>query len=163
MIRTLVPALALIALSIGCQSNENAGQVGTEAADFTLSDVGGKSVSLSELQQGGKHVLLNFWGTWCVACKSELPTMSKLHDQYKDKLSVVGVSVEERADSVGVFVEKFALKYHVLIDGDAKVMEEYGVLSIPFTVVVGPDGKIKQRGRQVAVEAFQTQLAGILK
>lgn len=158
----LVPALVLAAALQGCRSDEDAGRVGTEAPDFALSDVTGRTMSLHELG-GGKHVLLNFWGTWCVACKSELPELTKLDEKYKDKLSVVGVSVQEEADGVGLFAKKFGLPYPVLLDRDAKVMEEYGVLSVPFTIVVGPDGKVKVRARQVNVDAFRKQLADILQ
>ncbi|MDZ4383013.1 MAG: TlpA disulfide reductase family protein, partial [Thermodesulfovibrionia bacterium] len=58
-----------------------------EATDFTLKDLDNKRISLKSYR--GKVVMLNFWATWCTPCRLEMPSMEKLHRQFKDKGFVV--------------------------------------------------------------------------
>ena len=71
------------------QKNSNQALI---APDFTLADLDGNWVSLSELK--GKVVLLNFWGTWCGPCRREIPAFIKLTEKYKkDGLEIVGITL----------------------------------------------------------------------
>ncbi len=56
-------------------------EVGHQAPDFALPDLNGKVIRLSQLQ--GKVILLNFWATWCPPCRSEMPTMERLYQEYR--------------------------------------------------------------------------------
>ena len=65
--------------------------------DFTMKDIDGKEVSLRRSDKG-KVVLLNFWATWCGPCKAEIPGFVELQEKYRDKLMIVGFSVDDTAE-----------------------------------------------------------------
>ncbi len=78
--------------------------VGNPAPDFTLADLDGNQVSLSDFR--GKTVFINFWATWCPACREEMPEIEALYQQYKDKgVVVLGVDILETEGEVHQFVE----------------------------------------------------------
>lgn len=113
---------------------------GTVAPDFTLTDLSGNRVSLRSLK--GKVIFLNFWATWCVPCRQEMPTMEKLHREYKrDGLEVVAVNLRETKEEVLKFVNELNLTFTVLLDKDGKVSEEYGVWSLPLSYFINRRGK----------------------
>ena len=64
--------------------------------DFKLKDLDGKEVSLASFK--GKVVLLNFWATWCGPCKAEIPGFVELQEKYRDKLTIIGYSVDDTAE-----------------------------------------------------------------
>ncbi len=64
-----------------------------EAPDFTLKNLDGKEVKLSEYQ--GKVIFVNFWATWCGPCRHEVPAFIELQDQYKDDLVILGISLDQ--------------------------------------------------------------------
>ncbi len=111
-----------------------------QQANFTLTDLSGKSWKLSELK--GKVVLLNFWATWCPPCNRELPDLQALYKKHeKDGLVVLAISDEEAA-KVQPFVAKQKLTYPVLLDPGRKVNELFEIDGIPKSFVYDRDGKI---------------------
>ena len=118
-------------------------KVGDAAPDFTLTDLGGKEVTLTSLK--GKVVLLDFWATWCGPCKAAMPTMQKLHDDYKDKgVVILGVNTwEQEADAAKAYMTKKKFTYGCLLKGD-ELAAAYGVRGIPTLVVIGKDGKVAE-------------------
>lgn len=70
--------------------------IGKKAHDFTLADTSGKKITLSSFQ--GKYVLLDFWGHWCSPCIRAFPDLVKIHEQYSDKLVMIGVAAEDSDD-----------------------------------------------------------------
>ena len=75
------------------------------APDFTLQTSNGDSVSLSDFK--GKAVLLNFWATWCVPCKKELPSMQKLYEAIKlDGVEVIAISIDrDKKDRIHQYIK----------------------------------------------------------
>ncbi|MFZ9879787.1 MAG: TlpA family protein disulfide reductase [Phycisphaerales bacterium] len=114
---------------------------GDAAPDFALKDLAGAEVTLASLK--GKVVLLDFWATWCGPCKMAMPTIQKLHDEYKDKgVVVLGVNTwEQQPDAAKKYMEQKKFTYGCLLSGDA-LAEAYGVPGIPALVVIGKDGKV---------------------
>ena len=115
------------------------------APSFTLKDLNGENVSLSDFS--GKVVILDFWATWCPPCKAEIPHFVELSEQYQGKgLAIVGVSLDrEGVDVVKPFVQKFGIEYPVLIS-DGQVTKAYGgINSIPTTFVIDSAGNIRKK------------------
>lgn len=115
--------------------------IGTPAPDFTLSNLDQEEVALRRLQ--GKVVLLNFWATWCVPCRSEMPTIELLYREFKDKgLVVLGINDEELQTQAS-FLKKYGFSFASLIDTKMQVSNLYRVGGIPTTVLIDRHGNIK--------------------
>jgi len=112
------------------------------APEFTLTDISGKSVNLSDFK--GKVVILDFWATWCGPCKMEIPHFIDLYKEYKEHgLEIVGVALDRQGIAKVVpFVESKGIEYVSLI-GNQQVVGLYGgVRSIPTTFVIDREGRI---------------------
>lgn len=115
-----------------------------EAPDFTLKDLNGKQVRLRDFR--GKVVFLNFFATWCVPCRLEMPAMERLSKAYKDKgLVVLAVDIKESAKIVRTFLQELKVSFPALLDVDGAVAFTYGIRPLPATYLIGRDGKILWR------------------
>jgi peroxiredoxin len=111
-----------------------------ERANFTLKDLHGKKITLSELR--GKIVLVNFWATWCPPCRLEMPDLDAIYTHFQTQGLVVLSISDEDAFKVGSFIN--AAGYHppVLLDPGGKVAKEFHVDGIPKSFVFDRDGKL---------------------
>lgn len=111
------------------------------AGDFTLTDLKGGTVALSDLR--GKGVYLNFWATWCKWCKKEMPDMEKIYAEYKDKdLVILAVSVGEDRETVAKYIEDNGYTFDVLLDPDKTVAQQYQIKPIPVSLFIDRQGRI---------------------
>ncbi len=117
-------------------------RIGYRAPNFRLMNLEGEEISLAKLK--GKVVFINFWATWCVPCKIEMPSMQALYDQYKeDGFEVLAISNDFKgAEVVEPFVTEMGLTYPILLDSDLKVNTKYLIRSVPTSIIVGRDGVI---------------------
>ena len=116
-----------------------------EPVDFTLTQLGGGEVSLSDFR--GEWVVVNYWATWCAPCRKEIPDLSLLHDERED-VTVLGLAYEELddADFYG-FLEDFEVTYPILKVDVFEPPEPFGAPKVlPTTVILDPQGR--------AVKAF---------
>ncbi len=112
-----------------------------KAQNFILKDLDGNDVGLEDHR--GKIILINFWATWCLPCRVEMPSMEKLYTRYKnDDFTILAIDLQEDADSVKAFKEQYKLNFPILLDSDGSVGEFYGVFSIPTTYLVDREGYI---------------------
>jgi len=111
-----------------------------EQADFTLTDLGGKTWTLKE--QRGKVVVLNFWATWCPPCRKEMPDLEKLYQQFKDQGLVILAISDEDAGKVKPFIAQQRVTYPILLDPGRKVNELFQIEGIPKTFVYDRTGKL---------------------
>lgn len=117
-------------------------QKGVMAYDFTLPSLEGDKISLSSLR--GKWVFLNFWATWCGPCVVEMPMMNKLYNELKNEpFEMIAVSIDEApADKVKRFAKELEIDFTVLLDRSNDAARQYGIISIPFTLIINPKGEI---------------------
>jgi peroxiredoxin len=140
----------------------NSQQSITESApDFALTTLEGETLRLSE--QGGRWVLLNFWATWCEPCKTEMPLLQTLADDYEDWLVVWGINQRESAIEVSVFSDEYGVRFPLLLDPDDATLMNYGVMGLPLTFVINPQGEIVARQFGAIDAAFTAQLAAWLE
>ena len=133
-----------------------------EAPDFTREDLKGNQFSLSSYR--GKLVLLNFWATWCAPCLVEIPKFVAWQRKYGAAgLQIVGVSMDDTATPVKRAYEKYHLNYPVLI-GDAHLGERFGgVLGLPLSYLIDPQGRIVARYQgELNLKQLEAQLKSLL-
>jgi peroxiredoxin len=139
----VVLAVAGCASTAGSVARESAID-GAHASDFTLRDVEGKQVHLSDY--GGKVVLLDFWATWCVPCAAELPQLQKLYDARKnDGFVVLGIAMDgpESVAQVVPFARRYNLTFPTLLDEETRVVNVYNPKRVaPMTVLIDRRGII---------------------
>jgi len=113
--------------------------VADEAPPFDLARAdGGERLRSSAL--AGRPIVLTFWATWCPGCRDELPELEALHRRASDDITIIAVSREPARTVLG-YAEKRGMTLPLYID-DA-VFARYGIESIPTTIVIGPDGRIR--------------------
>ena len=122
--------------------------VGHRAPDFTLRDVNGKSVQLSQVLRE-KAVLLNFWATWCPPCQSEMPTLQYVYGDYKaNGLEILAVSIDVGDEAqvrakVKAFITSLHLTFPALLDPRHEVVQKYRLRGLPMTFLIDRQGMIR--------------------
>lgn len=115
--------------------------VGSQAPDFTLKDLKGQNVSLSQFK--GKVVLLDFWASWCPPCQASTPFLVEMHKKYGSKgLVVLSINRKEDPATVEAYVKKHGIENPVLLDDADAAKNLYPSQGIPTFVLIGRDGKI---------------------
>jgi peroxiredoxin len=108
--------------------------------EFTGRTLEEQTVSLAGLR--GKVVLLNFWASWCLECRPEMPALEELHRKYASRgLAVLGINAREGRDTAGRFARELALTFPLVLDHDGAVSTQYGVIGLPTTFLIGRDGR----------------------
>ena len=115
-----------------------------EAPDFTLTDLSGKSISLSELK--GNVIFINFWATWCGPCRHEIPDFIEFYKQNKDNgVVILGVSVDKSANKVRDFVDEYKINYPIVMATNEMIGDYKPGKFIPTTIVIDTDGMIQEK------------------
>ena len=110
--------------------------------EIGLKDLQGNLVTAKSLK--GKVVIIDFWATWCVPCKDELPVLEKLYSRYKDRgLVIIAVSVDKDLAKVRRFLKKMQLTLPVVHDGDHQVSGRYKPPRMPSSYVADQNGIIR--------------------
>lgn len=115
--------------------------VGDVAPEFSAPLVDGSTFTLSE--NSGKVILLNFWATWCPPCVGEMPAFEKLDADYGDEVVILAVNCMEDEESVNQFLEDTGYTFPIAYDVDGEVSFTYPSSGIPYTLVIGKDGIVK--------------------
>jgi peroxiredoxin len=135
------------------------------APDFTLRSIDGKNLRLHE--QRGQVVLVNFWATWCGPCKQEMPHLDRLYDKYRASgFVLLGVNIDQDAGQAKAYAQRLGLKFPILLDADKKVSKLYDVGSMPSTVLIDRDGRVRQVHlgyREGLEETYEKQIRELVK
>jgi peroxiredoxin len=135
------------------------------APDFTLRTIDGRNLRLAE--QRGQVVMVNFWASWCAPCRVEMPHLNKLYDKYRDSgFVLLGVNVDEDPRNANGVVSKMGLHFPVLLDGEKKVVRQFDVATMPTTLLIDRDGRVRylHRGYRDGYEqTYEKQVRELLK
>ena len=112
--------------------------------ELTMTTLDGKTITSKDL--AGKVVIYNFWATWCVPCRTEIPDLIKLQTQYKDHLVIIGVlSEDEPGPNVSRFASDYKMNYAIVPETPELTAAFTGIYALPTTFMVAPDGRIMQK------------------
>jgi peroxiredoxin len=120
--------------------------IGKAAPGFELSTPDGKKVSLADYR--GKYVLLDFWASWCAPCRQENPNVVKEYAKYKNKgFDILSVSLDDNKENWTKAIKEDNLTWTHVSElakdpWNGNVARLYKIEAIPYSIVVGPDGKI---------------------
>jgi peroxiredoxin len=115
--------------------------IGQQAPDFSIKDQAGNAVKLSDYR--GKVVFLNIWGTWCVPCIEEMPTMERLFHTYKDrKFQMLAISIDNDWKEVNGFYKEHNLSLPAFLDPGHQVANLYKVFKYPETFLIDANGYV---------------------
>lgn len=135
------------------------------APDFTLPSLNGPNLRLQE--QRGRVVMVNFWATWCGPCRVEMPHLQRLYDKYRASgFVLLGVNIDEQPASAAALAAKLGLSFPVLLDTDKKVSRLYDLSTMPSTVLIDRDGRVRHvhRGYRDGYEqTYDTQIRELLR
>jgi peroxiredoxin len=135
------------------------------APDFTLHTMNGPNLRLAE--QRGRVVMVNFWATWCGPCREEMPQLNRLYQKYKGAgFVLLGVNVDDDTRNAADVAAKLGLKFPVLLDTDKTVSRQYELATMPSTVLIDRDGKVRyiHRGYVSGYEDdYEKQIRELLK
>ncbi len=141
ILSVLVLSIASVLFLNGKTDERETAAVGQEAPDFVLQDLRGNEYRLSDYR--GKGVFLNFWGTWCEPCKTEMPYMEKQYRKYKDQgVEILAVNVGETDLAIEKFAKQYQLSFPIVVDKSGEVQKAYGIYPLPATFLIDPEGKI---------------------
>ncbi len=121
---------------------------GSKAPDFKATTVDGVPVTRTIADYKGDVVLLNIWATWCLPCRTEMPSMQALHDRFASKgLKVVAVSVDNpgTTQEIQQFRDEYGLTFDILHDASGAIKRDYQTTGVPETFVIGRDGVIRKK------------------
>ncbi|MFK5925617.1 MAG: TlpA disulfide reductase family protein [Desulfuromusa sp.] len=146
-----IVSLLTVFLLSGCDNSSSeqpvskGGLVGNTAPDFTLTDMQGQKVTLSQFR--GKVVILNFWATWCPPCREEMPSMERLYRDLESKgLVILAVNVEENGKKVvSQFLQKTPYSFPILLDSENVAQNAYGVFRFPESFIIDRNGVVVEK------------------
>ena len=108
--------------------------------EFSGLTADGQRVSLASLQ--GKVVLLNFWATWCLECRPEMPAFERLHREVSAQgLAVAGINAREGTATIREYATELGLTFPLILDPKGTINSAYGVIGLPTTFLIGRDGR----------------------
>ncbi len=155
-----VAAVAVASSMAGAAVTPSAG-----APDFTLPSLDGPNLRLQE--QRGRVVMINFWATWCGPCRVEMPHLSKLYEKYRGSgFTVLAVNIDEDPHKAASLAKQLGMRFPVLLDTEKKVSRLYDLSTMPSTVLVDRDGRVRfvHRGYRDGYEdTYDKQIRELLR
>ena len=157
--------VASIAFAIVAGTASSAIAPATAAPDFTLHAMGGPNLRLKE--QRGRVVMVNFWATWCAPCRQEMPHLNRLYEKYRGAgFVLLGVNVDDDTAKAAEVAAKLGVTFPVLLDTEKSVSKLYDVSTMPSTMIIDRDGKVRyvHRGYLAGYEdSYEKQIRELLK
>jgi len=140
MFKIIIVIMALSILNLFFTTDAYSAERQKRAPDFTIEEIGGEEIVLSDLLKDRKVVLV-FWATWCPHCRAEIPYVEKFYKENKDEFAVIGINVGESKTKVSSFMQKTKISYPVALDSDSSISKLYDVVGVPTIVAINKNGE----------------------
>lgn len=163
LVLALVIAGLLLFKGSATESSSQPSSLIKEAApNFTLALLDGKSFQLSDYK--GKPVLINFFASWCLPCREEIPAIEKMVSVYKPKGVVfLGISTDDTEVNAKDFIKKYGVTYPVGLDKATTIQSSFGLFGIPTTYFIDKQGIVSYfHSGVVTEELLQNELDKLL-
>ncbi len=135
-------ALLLIAHRGDTTTSLGPARVGAQLGNFTLTDVTGKQVRLSDY--AGRPVLINAWATWCPPCQAEMPDLNAYYKAHSSQgFVILAINAGETAAQASAFANQLGLTFPILLDPSESLMDTLHIADFPTSILVGRDGTVK--------------------
>jgi peroxiredoxin len=162
----MLRAFSVLVMGVLLASFALAATLSGQAPGFSLQSRDGKTMSLADLK--GQVVMINFWATWCVPCRQEMPHLEALHARYNSLgFTLLGVNVEDDPAGAKKWLEENGpVTFPILFDPKNEVSKLYKVVAMPSTVLVGRDGTMRfiHNGYKPGYEGeYQNQVRTLLR
>ena len=139
-----------------------AGSVGQQIPAFTLKDETGKTFTFQQLAQGKKYVLIDFWASWCMPCRKEIPNVKRQYELYKDKgFEVISISIDRNAAAWKKAVKEEQLQWPNFLS--TEVADQFKVTTVPPMLLVDGNGILVAENEDARGENLAKKLAEIMK
>jgi cytochrome c biogenesis protein CcmG/thiol:disulfide interchange protein DsbE len=126
------------------KSYKEIASVGKPAPDFEYFDSTGKLWKLSDLK--GKVVFINFWATWCVTCKSEMPHKEALYEMMKDEpFQMLGMLFRDDPANLVEYYKTQKVSPPTLISPGNESAKIFGITGVPETFIIDKDGIVREK------------------
>lgn len=141
-----VVSVLLVIVIVQTISDLGPGGVGLPAPPFTGQTASGATISIDDYDS--EVIVLEFWATWCSACRQKMSYMKLLQKEYRARgVSFVGVSLDDRSKALADYEEKEGINFPSIFTGAEKIADAYGVESLPTVVVIDREGVVVYSGR----------------
>ena len=122
-----------------------------EAPDFQLRLLDGGTLSSEDLR--GSPVVLNFWASWCIPCREEMPAFERMWARYRDQgVRIVGVNLQDSVEGAQGFVDEVGVTYPIAMDPKGSLASDLGVRGLPQTFFIDEDFRFEKISAGQAVE-----------
>ena len=132
---------------------------------MTFADPDGKEISLSSFH--GRTVLVNLWATWCGPCRVEMPHLARLYEKYRGSgFTVLAVNIDEDPHKAANLASQLGMRFPVLLDTEKKVSRLYDLNTMPSTVLIDREGRVRyvHRGYRDGYEdTYDKQIRELLR
>lgn len=111
------------------------------APDFSITTFDGQNLSMSELR--GKAVVINFWASWCIPCRTEAPLLEQTWREYRDRgVIILGVDYVDTEDAAKKFIQEYGMTYPNGPDLGTRISQTYRITGVPETYFITRAGKL---------------------
>ena len=140
----LIPVLVIGVLGVFVIGRSTS-TVGNAAKPFDLQSVdpSGSRVALGNLR--GRPLVINFWASWCIPCRSEMPGFEHVHQRVGDRIQFVGIDHEDTRPAALDLLHDTGVTYPTGFDPDGHTAYDYGLIGMPTTVFISADGKVLEQ------------------
>ena len=139
----VVGIFSVIALRETIFPKGSADSQGDLAPDFALETLDGGVIQLSKLR--GHKVILNFWASWCAPCRAEMPDFERIYQEYKDRLTILGINIREDRQTIERFLREVPVSYPIALDPQGAAVRAYKVIAQPATFWIDEQGQMIER------------------
>ena len=146
--------VSIINYPLSSLSQQEATQLNAVPFDFSINSLNGEEICLKDYQ-GKKIVHLLFWSTWCPHCLLEMAKLNKLYQDIDNKpyeILAINVCLNESIKRIKKIQKQYQIQCKILLDEKGKMSKGFGVVSIPYHIIIDKEGVIKNRFSELPKE-----------